>query len=221
MKLQDYVRVLQRRGWIIILAAIVTAFSAFGFSKLQTPVYRSTLYVQILPARSDLGLTQSVKLLLRSYVSVMWTTDVAQQVIDSLGLMRTSEDLKSDVTIASDDSRLVIQIDVDDYDGEQANRIAKQWGVLFLQWRDSENQLQNKEDRVNAKILEEPQYRLLRPKTMINTAAGGVFGVVIGAIIVLVLEWLELGIVRVPQEIEREMNITVVGVIPPLSSTQD
>jgi len=217
VKIQDYVRVLQRRGWIIVLTALITAASAFAFSKLQAPVYRSSLYVQILPARTDFGLAQSVKLLLRSYVSVMWTTEQAQQVIDALGLMRTPEDLKSDVTIQSDDSRLVIQIDVDDYDGEQANRIAKQWGLLLVQWRDSDNQLQRKEDRVYAQILEEPQYHKRRPKTAINVAAGGIFGFILGTIIVIATEWLMTGVIQQPQELEQDMAITLIGVIPPAS----
>ncbi len=219
MSVQDYLRVLRRRGWMIIVAALVMAAGAFVFSKLQTPIYRSSLHVQVLPARTDWGLAQSIKLLLRSYVSVMWTTENAQKVIDALGLMRTPGALKSNVTIESDDSRLVIQFDVDDYDGEQANRIAKQWGLLFLQWRDSDNQRQRKEDRVYAQILEEPQYRQLRPRTSINTAAGGIFGLVVGTLLVLALEWLEIGTVRVPKELEQEMGLTIVGIIPPLSSS--
>ncbi len=219
MSIQDYLRVLRRRGWMIIAAALLMAAGAFVFSKLQTPIYRASLHVQVLPARTDWGLAQSVKLLLRSYVSVMWTTENAQKVIDALGLMRTPEELKSNVTIESDDSRLVIQFDVDDKDGEQANRIAKQWGLLFLQWRDGENQRQRKEDRVYAQILEEPQYHQLRPKTSVNTAAGGIFGFVVGTVLVLTLEWLEIGTVRVPRELEQEMELTIVGVIPPLSSS--
>lgn len=215
MTIQDYFRILRQRGWIILLAALVTATSAFGFSKLQTPVYRSSIQVLIKPARADYGLTQTAVMLLRSYVSRMWTRDRAQEVIDSLGLMKGAEELKGDVTIASDNSRMVIQIDVDDYDGEQANRIAKQWATLLVQWRDSENQLQQKEDRVYAEILEEPSYHTLRPKTMINTAAGGVFGLVLGTLIVLGLEWAEAGLIRLPRELERDLGLTVLGTIPP------
>jgi len=204
---------------MIVMAVLVMAAGGFVFSKLQTPIYRSTLHAQVLPSRTDWGLAQSIKLLLRSYVSVMWTTENAQKVIDTLGLMYTPGELKNNVTIVSDDSRLVIQFDVDDYDGERANRIAKQWGLLFLQWRDSDNQRQRKEDRVYAQILEEPQYHQLRPRTSINTAAGGIFGFVVGTVLVLALEWLEIGTVRVPQELEQEMGLTIVGVIPPLSST--
>lgn len=42
MQLSDYVRILARRGWLIVLAVALTAGSAFIFSRLQTPIYRAT-----------------------------------------------------------------------------------------------------------------------------------------------------------------------------------
>ena len=216
MKIQEYVRILRHRGWIILLAVVVTAASAFVFSKLQTPVYRSSIEVSIQLARPDFGLAQSAKLLLNNFSATMWSEQYAQEVIDRLSLMRTAKDLKGDVTFAVDDARMVIKIDVDDYDGEQANNIANTWARLVQEWRNDQNARQNKEGRVFAGVIDPASYRQLRPKTMINVAAGGNFGLVIGVVIVFVLEWLEAGIVRLPQELERETGVTVLGVIPPI-----
>ena len=215
MKIQEYVRILRHRGWIILLAVVVTAASAFVFSKLQTPVYRSSIEVSIQLARPDFGLAQSAKLLLNNFSATMWSEQYAQDVIDRLALMRTAKDLKGDVTFAVDDARMVIKIDVDDYDGEQANDIANTWAQLVQEWRNQQNALQHKEDRVFAEVIDPASYRQLRPKTMVNVAAGGIFGLVIGVVIVFVLEWLEAGIVRLPQDLERETGVTVLGVIPP------
>ncbi|MDY0020726.1 MAG: hypothetical protein RBT47_12080 [Anaerolineae bacterium] len=218
MKIQDYLQVLRRRGWIIVLMVLLTASSTFVFSKLQVPVYRSSVRVGIQAARPDWGAAQTIKVLLDSYVSFMYTRPRAQEVIDDLGLMRTPEDLKGDVTIASDNLQMTIQIDVDDYDGEQANRIAQRWAELLVEWRNSENQKQNKEDRVFATILEEPTYRLLRPKTLINVAAGSIFGLILGVLVVLVLEWADAGIIYAPRELEESAGLSVIGIIPPVSS---
>jgi len=220
LKIQEYIRILRQRGWIIVLAAVITAASAFVFSKLQTPVYRSSIQVSIQLARPDLSLTQSTKQVLRSYATVMWSEQRAQQVIDQLNLMRTPADLKGDVKIVPDESLMVIQIDVDDYDGEQANDIANAWARLLVDWRNEKNAQQNKEDRVFAEIIDLATYRLLRPKTLINVAAGGVFGLVLGTVIVFVLEWLETGIVYDPRELEREAGVPVIGVIPPASTAK-
>ncbi len=215
MKIEMYIAVLRRRGWIILITAVVAALSAFGFSKIQTPVYRSSVRVGIQAARIDWGQAQTVKILLDSYVSMMYTRKMAQQVIDDLGLMMSAETLKGKVKIASDSQQMIIQIDVDDTDGEEANRIAKHWAELLVQWRNSENQKQRKEDRVFATILEEPTYRLLRPKTKINTAAGLIFGLLLGIVIVIALEWMEAGLVTTVQEVEQEIGLHILGIIPP------
>lgn len=220
MSLNDYFRILWRRGWILLLLAALTAVSAFVFSRLQTPVYKSTIYLLVQPARTDFGLTQSAKLLLRSYVSWMDTDNRAAQVIDALQLDTLPQTLRGDVTIASDDSRFVIQIDVENENGDLANDIAKKWAELFVQWRNDENQKQRKEDRVGAIILDEPRYALDRPQTAINTAAGAVLGLLIGGVIVFVLEYLESAVVRSPLDIERQFRLPVLGAIPAADGTR-
>ena len=215
MQLSEYFRILKRRGWIMILLAILTAASAFAFSKLQTPVYKSTVHLLVEPARTDFGLTQSVKILLRSYVAWMDTNKNAQRVIDALQLDVLPETLRSHVTIASDDSRLVIQMDVEDEDGNLANDIAQKWADLFVQWRQEENQDQRREDHVDASLLDPPRFSLESPQTRINVLAGGVLGLLLGGVIIFVLEYLESGIVRSQQDVDRFLSLAVMGAIPP------
>ena len=51
MELRDYLQLAKRRGWIVILVAVVAAVSAYAFCRLQTPLYRSTMQLTVLPAR--------------------------------------------------------------------------------------------------------------------------------------------------------------------------
>lgn len=218
MSIQDYIRIVRRRGWIVILAAVLTAASAFVFGTFQTPVYRASIQVYIELARPDFGLTQSAKQLLRFYANRMWSEKEAQSVIEELDLFVLPSELRSDVKIVADDSLFVIKIEADDNDGEQAKRIANTWAQRLVEWREERNSRLNKEDRVFAEIIDRATtYRQIRPRTMINVAAGGIFGVVLGAVVVFVLEWLEAGIVYNPRELERETGLTVIGVIPPVS----
>ena len=214
MEFGDYSRILRKRWWIIAVAVVLTAGSAFIFSRLQTPIYKSSAQI-LVKVRPDLGLTQSAKWLLRSYVARMYTRDWAERVIELGQLPMTPEKLMGNVTVASDESRFVIQIDVEDYDGDVANDIARTWSDLFIQWRNSENATQRKEDRVEAELLDQPTYVQSWPKTKMITAAGGIFGLVIAGVVIFFLEWLEAGIVHTPQDLERQSNLVVVGAIPP------
>ena len=56
MQLQQYMRILWRRGWIMLLLAVLTAAAAFGFSQIikeRAPLYKSTVTILVKPARTD------------------------------------------------------------------------------------------------------------------------------------------------------------------------
>jgi capsular polysaccharide biosynthesis protein len=214
MPLSDYFRILWRRGWILALMAVLTAAAAFVFSKLQTPVYQATVYVLVKPSRTDFGLTQSAKILLRSYVAWMDTDSRAQEVINALQIDKVPAALRGDVTIASDDSRFVIQVDAESENQQLAGDVAQKWAELFVQWRDADNQTQRKEDRVEAEILDAPRLSLDRPKTTINTLAGAILGILLGGVIVFVIEYIESAVIRSAADIERQFSLPVLGAIP-------
>lgn len=214
MSLRDTLRILRQRGWIALLIAILTAAAAFGFSEMQTPIYKSTILLSI-STRPDWGTSQAAKALLRNYAANMYSLPWAQQVIDRLQLDVTPEDLKSRVTIDPDETRFTLQIEVKDYSPELANRIAETWAQLTVEWRQQENQkLLEKRDWVNASIIEPPKASLYSPQTKINTLAGFILGALIGVLVVFGLEWIESGIVRTPEDMERFAGLTVLGTIP-------
>jgi len=219
MELGDYFRILLRRGWIMVVVAVVAAVSAFGFSKLQRPIYKSSMQMTVLPARNDMGLAQTTKQLLRAYVTIIDTKKFAAQVLQRFEqagapLDMTPEQLKGNVIIASYEDKNVIQIDIKNSDGEQGNRIAMAWAQEFQDWRNQENNKVRKEDRVDVVLGDNPTYSKFRPQTTINTAAGGIFGLLLGALVVAALEWVESGIVRTPADVERKLGLVVLGTIP-------
>jgi len=197
-----------------MLSAVLTAGSALLFSVVQTPVYQSTVDVLVQPARTDFGLTQSAKLLLDSYVAFLDTENSATEVIDVLQLDMLPETLRGDVHIAAEAQRFLIRIEVENQSGDLANDIARHWAQLLVQWRNDENQKQRREDRVTAIILDHPRYELDRPRRAINSAAGAVMGLLIGAAVVLVLEYMDAGMVRNRKDVEGILGMSVLGAIP-------
>jgi len=212
LSLTEYFRILRRWGWLLVLATLLTAGAAYVFSKLQTPIYRSTVVINF-QGRPDLGLTQAAKALLRSYVTVVDTETFAQKVIDAKQLDRTAGGLLSNVDIASDDSRFVITIDVKDVNGNVANDIAQEWANEVVAWRNEQNAKELQPDKVEAVIVDPPQYALYRPTTKINILAGAILGLLLGGIIVFVAEYIDAGVIRSSDDLDH-LNLAVLGAIP-------
>lgn len=217
MELRDYLHILRKRGWIILLLIVLTAGAAWGFSKLQEVEYKSSINVFVRPERIDNGTLLATKQILRGFVRYIDSRNFAQRVINALGLDMLPDTLTGKVTIASKDEDYIIQIDVVDTDAAQAERIALEWANQFVQWRNQDNLKQRKEDRVDADIVENPTTSRFRPQTTLNLIAGAIIGLLLGVGIVFFLEAIEANILRTPEDVERALGATVIGAIPAAS----
>jgi len=215
VELKEYFRILGKRGWIIILCMVIVAASAFVFSRIQRPVYRSTVYLNVVPARLDYGLQQVVRGVMRNYAGTISSRPNAQEVIDRLQLDITPEQFLSKITVSPNEADLVLQINADDYDPLIARDIAQTSAEVFTEQIDKYMLDQDKQDRVSVTIRDYALPGTLhKPKWKINVVAGAGFGVIIGVAIVFILEWLASEIIRRPEDIERQMDLAVLGVIP-------
>ncbi|MFQ5577460.1 MAG: YveK family protein, partial [Anaerolineae bacterium] len=118
MELTDFIKLFRRRGWIVILVACIAAASAFGVSKLQTPVYSASTRLSVQPARADWGLSNVLKDLLRGYVEMIKTHRTAQEVIDRAQLDMSTSDLLGKLFVSPDASTFTIKIEARDTDPE-------------------------------------------------------------------------------------------------------
>ena len=214
MELSDYLRILKQRGWIIVLVALLTAVAAFGFSKMQTEMFESNLKLLVSPSRTDFGQAQAAKELLGSYEQWLISSYRAQAVIDELGLDMTAPALLADVKVASDISSYVIRMTVENSNPDLANDIATTWGSLLIQRQNDRNDTLRKEDRITIEYLDDARAGLSSPKTKINTAAGFVFGALVGILVIFGLEWYESGIIKRPEDVDRYLDVPVIGNIP-------
>ena len=220
MEIQEYFKILWRRGWIIILVAAITAVSAYGFSKIQMPEYKGRITLQFRPARADWGLQNAAKGLLPSYREFITNDRTASEVIDRLRLDVSNDSLLAKVTTSADEATFGIQIDARDHDPKVASDIALTFAQAFKEEQDEWNQRQDKRDRVEVFMWNEARVSLFRPRTKINSLAGGIFGLMLGVVIAFFLEWLESDIVRTAEDVERHVGVAVVGSIPVITSEE-
>ncbi len=217
MELRDYIRLFYRRGWIVILVALVAAGVAFGVSKMQTPVYSAFTRLSVQPARADWGLSNTLKDLLRNYVANIQTHTTAQEVIDRAQLDMSTSDLLSKLFLSPDASTFTIKVEARDTDPKVAYAIVDTVSQVFIDQRNEWNTKQDKRDRIDVVMLDSVYnlgYQQYKPKTKINTLAGGLFGLMVGVLVIFFLEWLEQGNIRTRDDVERLLDVVVLGQIP-------
>lgn len=221
MEITDYIRILKKRGWIIIVVAFIAAASAYGFSKLQTPIYSAQVKLSVVPARAtDWGSSNSLKDLLRNYAESIRTHTMASEVIDREQLDMDTTTLLSKLFVNPDSSTFTLELEARDRDPKVAMDIVNQMAIVFTEDREQWNQRQDKRDRIDVKMLDSVYalgYEQYSPKTKINTLAGGLFGALVGILVIFFLEWLEMDTIRTSQDVDRVIGVAVLGTIPPVS----
>jgi len=220
VELQEYFKILWKRGWIIVLVAVITALSAYGFSRMQTPVYKGVSKLHFRPYRADWGLTNAAKEWLPLYRERIQSDQMLRHVIARLRLDLDLDTLRGKIATSADQATFSIQIEARDHDPEIAKQIAETLAQVFKEDQDEFNQLQDKQDRLEVSILNDARYYLFSPRKKINTLAGGIFGVLLGVVIVFFLEWLESDIVRTAEDVERHVGVAVLGSIPVMASEE-
>ncbi|MCX6044564.1 MAG: hypothetical protein NT075_05580 [Chloroflexi bacterium] len=215
MTIQEYIRILRQRGWMILLAMLLAAVAAYGISSFQKSLYRATVEVSTVPARTDLGLSITAKDLLRNFALNIKTLEVARQIVARAQLDRTPEDLLANLQVEPDGSTYTINIQATDRDGAVARDIALAVADQFVEERTQYYAQQDKRDRIEVKLRSRNiNYEQIQPKPKINAIAGAVLGLLLGIATVLMLTWMEADLLRTAAATERALGIPVLGTIP-------
>lgn len=216
MELSDYIRIVRRRGWVVVLLVVLAAGAAYVFSKAQVPIYEASVNLTVRPARADWGLSNTVGALLRSLAGDITTHSFMRRVIDLEQLDTTTDDLLNGKTVFVKDEAadFTISIVVRDASDQVAVQLVNAIADLFVQDRIEWNQDQDKRDQIDVAIRDHARYAAIyTPKTEINVLAGAVLGLLLGVVIVAVMEWLEAGVVRSTEDLDR-LQIPALGAIP-------
>lgn len=215
MEAKEYLQIIGKRAWVIALVTMIAMGIAALVSKLQVPVYRSTVYLNVIPARLDNSLQITTKALMRNYAGNISSRRTATEVINRLQLDITAEQMTEKLTVSPIEEDFLIQIDADDEDPLIARDIAETTAEVFVEDVQVSMLDQDKQDRVDVNIRDYALPGTLhKPKWKINVLAGAVLGLLAGTGLVFVLKWLEADIVRNADDLETSLGIPVLGLIP-------
>lgn len=215
MEFREYWNIVRKRGWIIILVAVVAAVAALGVSLLMSETYKATIQLSANPARADWGLNQATQDLLRNYILNIKSHRMTQEAINRAQLDMSTYDFLANLDASADSANLSITIQAESHDPEEARLMAQTLAEVFVEERRQWNSEQDKRDRIYVEIVDDIRdVPLSSPKKSLNMVAGAVFGAIVGGIIVFFLEWLQSDILRTVADVEKVAGVTVLGAIP-------
>jgi capsular polysaccharide biosynthesis protein len=215
VEFREYWNIARKRGWIIILVALVAAVAALGVSMLMTETYKATIQLSVNPARADWGLSQAAKDLLRNYVLNIRSHRMTQEAINRAQLDMSTYDFLANLDAGEDSANMAITLQAESHDPEEARLMAQTLADVFVEERRQWNSEQDKRDRIYVEKVDDIRdVPLASPKKMFNMLAGAVFGAIVGGIIVFFLEWLQSDILRTVSDVEKAVALTVLGAIP-------
>ena len=220
MEIRDYWQVITKRWWVFVICIIIAGGAAYGFSRGQQPIYRSSSKIYVSPARPDLGLTLVIKDIIRQYSQQILSDKFLNQVNSQLRLDRSAGALRKMITAAGTADNLAIQVDVDDPDKKAAQKIAEALATAFIDNHAIDMAPVEPRDRIDLRIYDETREGVQnRPQTRVNVMAGAVFGLLLGAIIAFLLEYTD-DTIKTSEDVERHIDLPAVGSIPWLNPSQ-
>lgn len=215
MHLKDYVAIILKRLRIVLLMMVLVSLSAFVFSRIQTPVYRATVYLNVWPARLDWGLQQTIQGLMRSYAGNITSRETAFEVVNRLQLDITPEELIAKLNVRPIEEDYLLQVDADDYDPLIARDIAQTAAEVFIEDIKVYMLEQDEADRVEINLRDAAlPGELHKPNWQLNMLVGGGIGFVIGIALALVLHQIGSEFIHTGTDLEQYVGLSVLGAIP-------
>jgi capsular polysaccharide biosynthesis protein len=213
VQLTDYLAVVRKQWWLIVLAAAITATSAFAFAKLQPPVYRSSVVLQV-TGRVDYGTTLALNNQLRQLTNRIRTHNLAREVDSRYQFDLGSERLLEKLHVQAFSDSTSIQIDVDDTDPLRAQQIARGFAQVFVERETAAMEGVPTSERRVVELLDDPTPpRLHWPQTRVFVLAGLLLGALIGLVLAFGREYLDDSL-KTPAEVERYLGLPTLALIP-------
>lgn len=213
MEIRDYVNVLVKRWWVIVLTVIAAVGSAYVISKLLPQTYRSQAVYLALANQADNGLNIVLRNSMNSYRELVMQPSVLDQISQQIGLDISGERLMEDVNIQPrpDEQKIVIEVDLPRLDQSQA--LADAVGERIVAEVNRINATLEGTARINVTRIQPARLVEIRPNTRINMLAGAILGLVLGIVLAFVLEYLD-DTLKTSEDVERFVGLPTLGAIP-------
>lgn len=216
INLQEFLYNLRKKSPVLIIATLIGAIlGGVNLIFMTKPMYESstTLILVKSNSESNSSITQTDivlnQKLIGTYSEIIKSRSVAKEVIDSLGIDMSVEELISSITVSSKTDTEILKITVRNDDNNLAPKIASTLANVFTK------KVKEIYDINNVAIIDEAEV----PTKPYNTNSLKTIGIfTFGALLVTVLFIFVVtyfsNTVKDEEELERLLNLRVIAIIP-------
>jgi capsular exopolysaccharide synthesis family protein len=224
MELRDYLRIIRKRAWLIVLAGLLCPAAALVSSEATIPVYQATAKLLVVAKTDPGGGTASAyegtllsQQLVKSFAQILESRATAEAALRLDPQPFTPRQLQAKISAEPVTETLLINLSVEDTNPARAKRLANSVARAFMT---ALPELQSG-SALRVSLVEpaltptEP----IRPRTGLNVAVGLVFGLMLGVGVAFLREFLDRS-VKTPEALEIAAGAPVVGTIPPFKAAK-
>ena len=219
--LKEYLDIIWSKKWLILgITLLATLISGLVSFFVLQPVYEASTTIMIGKSNTS---EQSIKYddvmlnqkLVNTYSEIIKSNTVLEEVVSNLKLGQSATQLKENVTVNPIGDTEIIEIKVNNSDPVLATNIANDLSEVSMENVKEIMKIDNVQVIDRAEVPNDP----VKPNEIMNIIIAAVLGFMIGIGIVFLREYLDNTITS-PNDIEKYLDLSVIGVIP-LFSKED
>jgi capsular polysaccharide biosynthesis protein len=218
MELKEYLDILKKR-WTLLVAITLIATLVSGIVSyfIIKPTYKSDISVIIQKQDSASAANPAMNYndvlmyqkLVKTYSELAKSRTVGEHAINALGIEMSVDTLRGMISVAPKGDTEFLTITVKSKDAKQAMELANQIAKSLKQVSLSIKKVDNVQILDTAQLPENQD----SPKPMLNMAIAFFLGLMVSVGVIFLLEYLD-NTVKIPEDIERMLDVPVIGIIP-------
>ncbi|HHU64130.1 MAG TPA: lipopolysaccharide biosynthesis protein [Clostridiales bacterium] len=215
MELREYLFIIKKRLWIIILFIIIAVLiSAFVSAFVLDRVYEAYTTLMVVKEKSDQSSLEYNDILLnqrlvKTYSEVAKSNRVLSRVDEELGLDIPTDRLAELINVESVADTEVIKISAEHTQPQLAVDITNKVAEVFMEEIVKLMKMENVQVIDEARVPVAP----VKPRTSLNIAIAFVVAIMAGLGLVFLLEYLD-NTIKTPEDVERHLGLPTLGNIP-------
>ena len=226
MRPEEYLLIIARRWWLVLMTVLVAGVAAYAYSSMQDETWETSARLMAIAEPPDYYTDLYAKNRLASYRDLIDNYEFVAEALQSASLEIDPGHAVGALSLGHNPDSNLVHVIATDTDPERAAAIVNAVASEFV----VQTEIDNEMIRETFAHEDDPVYRggLVRivqldtpsapdtptgPRVRLNTAAAAILGLAFGVLLTFGVAYFE-DVLRKPEDIDRYLDLPTIGTIP-------